>query len=322
MKVRSSKFEVRSEGTRRLGLRAERFKNSGLYSLRISDIGLRTSQTVRPCTRVGRAAFTLVEIMIAITILTLIITAIYSSWTAILKSSRVGRDMAAAVQRSRMALRVLEDSLTSAQCFAANQRFYGFVAENGNEPTLSFVARLAKSFPRSGRFGDFDVRRVTFSVENENLVLRQVPLVMEADEDEVEHPIILAPNVKEFAMEFWDNRLNDWVDEWKQTNQLPRLISFTIRIADNARLNQPQEEIFRIVSIPAVAVQPVWQAPRVPPGGVPGGIQPGMQPGTPGVVPGGPPGSYPGQPGVLPGRPGVLPGQPGTFTSPGRITPR
>ena len=56
---------------------------------------------------------------------------------------------------------------------------------------------------------------------------------MEADEDEVNHPIVLAKNVRDFELEFWDNRRNDWTDEWRQTNQLPRLVMFTLRIADN-----------------------------------------------------------------------------------------
>lgn len=245
----------------------------------------------------------MLEILIAVTILTLIIVAIYSSWTAILRASKAGRDLSAAVQRSRIAIRVLEDSLTSAQSFVANQPYYGFIAENGSEPMLSFVARLSKSFPRSGKFGDLVVRRVTFSVENEELVLRQVPLVMEPDIDEKEHPIVLAKHVKDFELEFWDSRLNEWVDEWRQTNQLPKMVMFTLRIADNERLSQPNQEINRIVSIPSVAVQPVWQSPRVPPGGVPPGGQPGATP-----------------PGGIPG--GARTAAPGTFTAPGRVAPR
>jgi type II secretion system protein J len=256
----------------------------------------------------------MLEILIAVTILTIIIVAIYSSWTAILRASKAGRDLSAAVQRSRIAIRVLEDSLTSAQSFVANQPYYGFLAENGSEPMLSFVARLSKSFPRSGKFGDLDVRRVTFSVEDEQLVLRQVPLVMEPDIDEKEHPIILAKHVKDFELKMWDPRANDWVEDWRQTNQIPRMVMFTLRIADNERLSQPNQEINRIISIPSVAVQPVWQAPRVtgvPPGAVPPG-------GGAGAVT--PPGSaVPGR--GVPGTPGAtLPGS--TFNSPGRVSPR
>jgi len=248
---------------------------------------MRTATTRQP------VGFTLVEVLIAIGILSLVIASIYSTWTAILRASKSGQTAAAAVQRTRIVVRLLEDSLSSAQSFGANVGYYGFMAENGDEASLSFVARLSRSFPRSGRFGDLDVRRVTFAVQpgsdgGRNLVLRQTPLVMDTDEDETEHPIVLAKHVKEFSMEFWDNRLNDWVDEWKQTNQLPRLITFTLRLADTAQPLAPVEEISRTVSIPSVTVQPVWQVPRMPGAG---GIPPGGGTNPPGVLP---PGTTPG----------------------------
>jgi prepilin-type N-terminal cleavage/methylation domain-containing protein len=254
-----------------------------------------------------RSAFTLVEIMIAIGIFSMVLAAIYSSWTAILRASKTGLEAAAAAQRARITIRVLEDSLGSAQSFAANLPYYYFVAENGSEATLSFVARLSKSFPRSGKFGDLDVRRLTFAVEEgpdggHQLVLRQNPLVMELDTDEKEHPIVLAKNVKGFEMQFWASDKNppDWVDEWKEqkTNQLPKLVMITLKLADKPYSSQITEEITRIINVPAMTVAPVWQVPR----GMGG-------PGSPGA-PGGP--GVPGNPG-LPGNPGV-PGNPGKTT--------
>ena len=241
-----------------------------------------------------RSAFTLVEILIAIGILSLVIAAIFSSWTAILRGSKVGLESAATVQRARIVIRTLEDSLASVQSFAANQQYYPFIAENGNGASLSFVARLAKSFPRGGKFGDFDVRRLTFSVDGERqLVLRQTPLLMDPDvddhgplRDEKEHPLVLAKNVKEFQLEFWDARLNDWMDEWTQTNQLPKLLKVTLKLANNERSTLAQEEIMRIISLPAIAVQPNWQMPALlgggpggppPPGGTQGGQRGGQQ---------------------------------------------
>jgi type II secretory pathway pseudopilin PulG len=220
------------------------------------------------------SAFTLVEILIAIGILSMIIASIFSCWTAILRGKRVGMDAAAAVQRSRIVIRTLEDSLASAQCFVLNAQYYGFVAENGQEASLSFVARLAKSFPRGGRFGDFDVRRLTFSVEpgsegDRQLVLRQNSVFMEMDIDEKEHPLILAKNVKAFQLEFWDAKTSDWTDEWTQTNQIPKLVRVTLRLADNAQSTKSQE-VTRIISLPAIAVQPGWQMPMGAPGARPG----------------------------------------------------
>ena len=254
-----------------------------------------------------RSGFTLVEIMIAIGILSLVLAAIYSSWTAILRASKTGLDAAASAQRARITVRVLEDSLGSAQSFAANLPYYYFDAENGDTPILSFVARLSKSFLRSGKFGDMDMRRVTFSVEaapdgTRQLVLRQNALVMDMDTDEKEHPIVLAKNVKGFEMQFWDTNRNppDWVDEWAgaKTNQLPKLVMVTLKLADNPHSTRVTEEITRIISLPAMTVQPVWQVPRnmVGPGAP---ITPGV-PGMPGA---------PGMPG-MPGNRGGYPNMP------------
>lgn len=84
-------------------------------------------------------------------------------------------------------------------------------------------------------------------------------------------------------MEFWDAREQDWVDEWTQTNQLPKLVMVSLKLADNAYSSKAQEEITRIVSLPAMAVAPVWQVPRGFPG-APGAPPPGG-PGNPGGQP-------------------------------------
>jgi type II secretion system protein J len=225
------------------------------------------------------SAFTLVEVLIALGILGIIIAAIYSSWTAILRSSKVGLEAAASVQRSRAAVRTLEESLNSARSFAADLEYYTFLAENGAEASLSFVARLPESFPRSGKFGDFDVRRVTFSVEpgpesGKQLVLRQNPILMELDKDEEEHPLVLAKNVKEFSLEFWDARTGDWIDEWTTTNQMPGLVKIKLQLENNdPRLSRPvaDEPVTRIVALSSVMVQPGWQTPVMQGGGPLGG---------------------------------------------------
>ena len=170
--------------------------------------------------------FTLVEILMAMAIFGLVLAAIYATWTLILKSKMIGEAATAQIQRERISVRVIEEALMSTRSFAADLEHYAFVAENGENASLSFVARLPKSFPRSGRFGDFDVRRVTFSVESgrnygeRELVMRQQPILMDLDEDEENYPLVLAKGVKEMTFQFWDTRLSEWADEWTQTNQL------------------------------------------------------------------------------------------------------
>ena len=265
---------------------------------RPSDLGLRTSTT--------SAAFTLIEILIAIGIFSMVLASIYSTWTAILRATKVGTDAAAAVQRARIAGRTIEESLGSVQSFSLNQNYYAFVAENGSEAMLSFVSRLSPSFPRSGKFAGLDVRRVTFSLEpasdgGKQLVLRQNALLMDMDKDEKNYPLVLAKNVREFKTEFWDNRLQDWIDEWKQTNQLPVMVRVSFSIADNKYSSQVRQGVTRIVSLPSVTVLPIWQSPRQQPGAGSNGLP--NNPGNPGT---------PGSPGFVPGQGPNIPGLPPT----------
>jgi type II secretion system protein J len=202
--------------------------------------------------------FTLLEIMVALAIFGIVVAAIYSSWTAIMRGSETAKKAMAQVQRSRITIRTLEDALTSARSFEASSKYYYFIGQNGSDATLSFVSKLAESFPRSRRFGGFDVRRLEFRLEpgeeGRQLVLRQWPLLMEEpDTDEREHPLVLAKNVKDFEMRFWDESKRDWLEEWTQTNQLPRMVEITLRwnagSADAFQSSQRERETVRIVSI-------------------------------------------------------------------------
>jgi hypothetical protein len=122
--------------------------------------------------------------------------------------------------------------------------------------------------------------------------------------DEKNHPVVLAKNVREFKIMLWDPQQYDWVDEWKQTNQLPRGIVVSLRLADTSRFGSAEEQIIRIISLPAIGVPLVWEMPM---GMGPGPGMPGM-PGAPGPAPPGmgPPGAPPGvgQPNQFPSGPG------------------
>jgi type II secretion system protein J len=220
---------------------------------------------LRDCRSV--TAFTLIEIMVALAIFMMVVAAIYSSWLAIMRGSKAGIEAAAAVQRQRMAISTLQQALGATRSFAVDIKYYSFLAENGSDASLSFVSHLSPTFPRSGKFDDFEVRRVTFSVENapdgtRQLVLRQNPMLKDWDQDEREHPLVLARDVRKFEMEFLDLKSGEWIDEWTQTNQLPKLLKITLQVGGINRDAKPQDEITRIVSLPSITVQPGWQVPN------------------------------------------------------------
>jgi type II secretion system protein J len=211
-------------------------------------------------------AFTLLEIMVAIALLAMIVIAIYASWNSILKGSRVALDAAASAQRTRITMRALHDSLLCAVMFSASPTNYAFEAEGDSDfSMLSFVARLPKSFPRGGKFGDLTMRRLEFTVESghdssRQLVLRQRPLIMDFDKDEMQFPLVLAKDVTKFLIEYVDPQTGDWVTEWTATNQLPKEIRITVGLGHLDQFSkESQEAMVSIVAPPSVAVRPEWQ---------------------------------------------------------------
>jgi len=207
----------------------------------------------------------------------------------VMKATKVGQEAAAQAQRQRIALRTIEDSLMCIQSFQASQRYYFFNVENGDAQVLSFASRVPDVFPRNGKFGQFNLRRVTFSLEagdggEKNLVLRQNPILMDMDEDEQKNPLILARNVKTFEIDCWDTNQMDWVTEWVDTNSIPPLMRVGLVMGgtvDNGG-SAPELTVVRAFSMPSSMMPSAVQ--RGGPGGPAGGGLPQL---PPPVIPGG-----------------------------------
>ena len=208
-------------------------------------------------------AFTLIEIMVTIAIFMMLVAAVYSTWVLILKSTQVTQEATARIQRQRIAVRTLEDSLTCIQSFQGSIQYYSFIVQNGDQPELSFVARLPDIFPRNGRF-DSDLRRLTFTVEpdadsGKDLVLRQNEILKDMDPEEQANPLVLARNVKDFLVECWDTNALDWTQEWDNTNSLPPMVRVTLTLAGNSASSGNGLSITREIAIPSGTVPTVLQ---------------------------------------------------------------
>lgn len=238
---------------------------------------------IRPACR----AFTLIEIMVAVAIFSIVLAAIYSTWAAIMKSSQVAHDVAAQAQRQRITLRTIEDSLMAVESFQASPQYYSFIVENGDSAVLSFVARVPEVFPRNGKFvnpnteRDFNLRRLTFSLQSDpnggkDLVLRQNPVLTDMDEDEQKYPLVLAQNVREFSVECWDTNKLEWADEWLDTNSIPTLLRVNLIMAgkQSASADATDVRVARVFSTPSQMMPAALQGGRRAGGGnTPPGVQ-------------------------------------------------
>lgn len=218
-----------------------------------------------------KRAFTLLELMIATAIFSVVMIAIYSSWSAIVRGSKMGLDAAASVQRSRMAMRTIEDALLTTQLFTENMQHYSFVADTSDPKFawLSLTAQLPATFLGSTYFGDETVRRVTFSVEEDpngirKLMMTQAPLLRLTND--AMYSVALAREVNLFVIEFWDTQLGEWTDELLTTNQLPKMVRVSLSIGPQPNsTSQKMDVTSRVIALPSSAVPPEVQRPATGP---------------------------------------------------------
>ena len=237
--------------------------------------------------------FTLIEVMIAVSIFSVVVASIYSIWSLILNGTRTAQQAAAQVQRERIAINSIEDSLIYIQSFQASPQYYSFILSNSDYSTLQFASQLPADFIGSGRYPGFPVRALQFTVESppnpgggfventgeKDLVLRQYPILFGMSSDELKAPIVLARNVQKFSVECWDTNAGDWVDEWDSTNSIPPLVRVDLVLGkntDNFGKATPTFEASRIISIPVQMAPTIVEVPNgfnqggaAPPGGGP-----------------------------------------------------
>ncbi len=225
--------------------------------------------------RARRSGFTILEVMLAIGIFSMIMISIYSVWTGILRASKAARTAADQAQRARVAMRTIQDALLTAQMFNANMppqnpnAYYSFLADSsGDFTSLSFVAHLPATFPGVGRYGNNIVRRVTFKIVPAkdgtlDLVMEQGPMLQAFDSEFEPYSLVLAKDVQKFIIEFWgqqkETRNFEWVSEWNSTNSMPKLIRVLLGVGKTGSKDVPADLVYQVIALPATAVDPTWQ---------------------------------------------------------------
>jgi hypothetical protein len=206
------------------------------------------------------AAFTLLEVVISITVFTFIMISILGCWKCIVSGKMIAEDAAAAAQRARIGIRTVVEALTCSELSAQNLQFYGFETDTSSKfASLSVAARLPADFPGSGLFGDNVMRRVAFDVEKDsdgkqNLVMNQTPLLAVTDEQNTPYSITLARDVNVFMLEFWSVQDGEWEVSWIPTNQLPPMVRVTLGSGHSANNpDVPYELICRTVALPSAS---------------------------------------------------------------------
>jgi hypothetical protein len=222
----------------------------------------------RPRQRVprgSRTAFTILELMLSIGIFAMILTAIYMTWISILKGTQAGLKAAAEVQRSRIAMRTIEDAFNGTVYFVANMKHYMFFADtSGDFAEVRLATRVPDSFlgAQQTKLMNQNVRRVSFFTRPtadgmRELVMTEVPILAATNSGYEPYTVRLAKGVTHFQLAFFDPQKGEWLDEWTETNKLPKVVQVALGLGHKVgNSTKPDDVAFSLIALPSVGVGP------------------------------------------------------------------
>jgi prepilin-type N-terminal cleavage/methylation domain-containing protein len=226
--------------------------------------------------RSARAGFTLVEVLLAVTILGFVMTAVYSTWSAALTAWRRGSDASEVFQRQRIVMDALTELAQSVVYFGASPSLYAVVGVSnpGWGDSVSFVTGSDALLPPSEAI-NAGMRRVTISMEQDEygrkyLALVNAPAVSESNVVSVTtytpQAHVLSMEVSGFSIRYLDPRDNIWYEKWEETSLIPFAMEFTVAFGQQGdRL--PPVVVTRAIDLPVAVF--IAQGAGISPNGQP-----------------------------------------------------
>ena len=205
-----------------------------------------------------KRGFTLLEVILAVTILALIGTMIYGGFSqTALNKARVEED----VDRSRVVHMALERMVRelsmafvsthvnpSLDLRVSNTAFIG--KDNGREDRIDFTSFSHRRLYRNAR--ESDQNEISYFVTEHpddpdiKVLARREQNRIDDDPRKGGKSQILLENVEEFNLEYFDPLLSDWVQTWDtvntlaQPNRLPTQVRIRLAVTDPRHPSQPQ----------------------------------------------------------------------------------
>jgi general secretion pathway protein J len=215
--------------------------------------------------RARRGGFTLVEVLLAITILSLVISSVYATWSATLTAWRRGSDASEAFQRQRIVMETLTELAQSVVFFGSSPDLYAVIGTSKPDwgDSVSFVTASDVALPPSEAI-DAGMRRVTISMEQDEysrkyLALVNAPAISVDQSNTVSvsstttlQAHVLSMDVSGFSVRYLDPRDGTWYDKWEDTSVIPSAMEFTVAFGQpGGRI--PPVVVTRAVDLPVAA---------------------------------------------------------------------
>jgi prepilin-type N-terminal cleavage/methylation domain-containing protein len=204
--------------------------------------------------------FTLLEVLLAVAVLGMLITAVYSTWSAALTSWRRGSEVTDAFQRQRIVMDALTQLTQSALFFAQSAPLYAFVATTnpGLGDSISFVTASDAYLPPSETISA-GMRRVIISLEQDQYRRTYLAIVNEPalrpQDDKSLAPLqahVISMDVSAFSVRYRNPQDGTWSDKWEEGQFPPSAVEYTVSFGgQDSRF--PPVVVTRAVDIPVAA---------------------------------------------------------------------
>lgn len=204
----------------------------------------------RPTPACRKAAFTLLEIMIAMVILLIAMTVAWQTFSATTRAWTSARKMLDSSHHGDFVLTQLSSALRSMAFFDSAKEKYGFrmedVSDEYGDHKISWVTGSKAFIPRGTEFAH-GLHRIEIGAGedddgNEGLLVTVWPHL--ADEEEVEKQSwVISEHIRGLSCQIYNIEEEDWDDEWEgdQTNKPPPLIDITLYAEPADKYGDPVE---------------------------------------------------------------------------------
>ena len=205
----------------------------------------------------GAGGFTLLELLIALTIMSMAMTVVIASFVATLKGWEKGGKLLDGLHHGDFVMEQLVSALRSSAFFVDAPQYYGFWLEdleNGPYPTdsISFVTSGTAFMPIDNPLSRGLHRiRITVSENDEGdpaVAIEAMPHLMDLDEWEGDTWYV-STVVRGLQCRVYNMEEEVWEDEWEDTNAIPSLVEISLYM-DPLEAGESPVVLSRLVEIP------------------------------------------------------------------------
>jgi prepilin-type N-terminal cleavage/methylation domain-containing protein len=215
----------------------------------------------RPSLFKKQDGFTLLELIVAMVILTITMSIAFQAFSGTIRGWRRGTEVADGIKHGDFAMNQLSSALNSTIYFFNPKKSYAFTFEKSNNAGLpsdiiTFVTASSAFMPEGSplQYGPHRIKLYIDSDDygNSALFVQAFPAVGNFEEFEDEYDqesYLVSRSIQGLEILLWDEELEDWVEDWEKENSVPERVLIRVYIASDEEDEEPI--VFsRVIDIP------------------------------------------------------------------------